>query len=88
MTKPWIYLKAVSHNPKLGRWTTHIRTPGTRTYRVMRAKTFAEIVVLYLAHTFDRESLMAAAEMAEPRETKIKRMNAIHYQQRMETYEP
>lgn len=85
MMKPWVYLKAVSYNGKRDHWTVHIRTPGTRTYRVMRAKTFAEIVVLYLAHTFDRESLMAAVEIAEPRETKISRINSITYQLRGST---
>jgi hypothetical protein len=82
--KAWVYLPAVKHDPKRHRWTTTIRTPGSRSFRRIRAKTFPEIITLYLAHTFDRESLMAAADMAEPRETMIGRVNSIRYQHRKE----
>lgn len=79
-TKPWVRLKAVWFNPKRKLWLTTTKTPGARTHQRFSASTFAEIIILYLAHNFDRESLIAAAEMAVPREVMISRVRSIDYQ--------
>jgi hypothetical protein len=81
--KAWVHLP-VTFDPKRDRWTTTIRTPGSRSFRRIRADTYPEIITLYLAHSFDRESLRAAADMAATRETMIERVNSIRYQHRKE----
>lgn len=82
--RPWSLVRAIKCIPKRKHWTALIRTPGTRIYRRLIAATYPEILTLYLAHTFDRESLMAAAQIAETRETLISRVRSIHYQTRKE----
>lgn len=82
--KPWAIVRAIKYSAKLNHWTALIRTPGSRVYIRLTAATYPEILTLYLANTFDRESLMAAAQIAETRETLIKRVRSVENRKRKE----
>ena len=81
--KPWAFVPCIKFHADKQLWTATARVPGhKRKHRRLSATNYPDILISYLAHSFDQESLLAAAKIAEAQEVMRNRINSLAYRRR------